>query len=238
MFQLFWEPFNTGKVFLPFSFEHLLGVLFVFAMIYSIFAFKEFYIRKDELVRKCVALLMITQQVLLYSWYITSGSFSLGDSLPLYTCRLAIIISIFMMLKPKQWMIDVTYFWGIVGGTIALITPDTSTFSFPHFMFVQYFVGHGLLLFSIFYMIRIKNYAITIDSLKRNIKISLGYVLCIIPINFILNGNYSYLNGKPSTPTLLDALPVYPVYVPLLVIIMLSLFSLAYIPYHFKQRVK
>lgn len=233
---MFWEPFNTGRIFYPFSFEHLVGVMLIGLALYSLVAFKSFYKRHDQKVRYTVAALMFGQQFLLYAWYITSGSFNLGDSLPLYTCRLAIIISIFMMVKPKQWMVDITYFWGIVGGFIALITPDTSTFAFPHFMFVQYFLGHGLLLFSIFYMLFVKEYKITFDSLKRTMKISLAYVICIIPINFLLDGNYSYLNGKPSTPTLLDMLPMYPIYVPLLILIMLSLFSLAYIPYHFKQK--
>ncbi|MGX8794917.1 YwaF family protein [Fusibacter sp. JL298sf-3] len=234
MFQLFWEPFNTGPQFYPFSFEHLLSVLLIGLAVYSLFAFKGFYRRHDCAVRWSIAVLMGTQQLFLYAWYITSGSFTLGDSLPLYTCRLAILLCIVMMLRPKQWLIDITYFWGMVGGIIALITPDTSTFTVPHFMFLQYFIGHGLLLFSIFYMLVIKQSRITMQSLLRTTKVSLAYVAVIIPINFLLDGNYSYLNGKPVTPTLLDALPAYPIYVPILVIIMLSLFALAYVPFYYK----
>lgn len=231
MLNLFWGKYNTGRIFLPFSFEHLMGVVMIFLAISTLFIFKDFYKKKDIKARYIVAGAMAMQQALLYLWYITSGSFTFGESLPLYTCRIAIIVSVFMMIKPKQWMVDIAYFWGLAGGLIALITPDTSTFAFPHFMFIQYFWGHGLLLFSIFYMLGIKECTINVESLRRIIKISMWYVVIIIPFNKISGGNYSYLSGKPLTPTILDALPPYPFYIPIILMFMSAVFVLAYIPH-------
>lgn len=231
MFKMFWEPFNTGRIFIPFTAEHLLGVAFVVALIMIVFKNKEWFQRNDNTARKVIASVLFIQQFMLYAWYLTSGSFSLGESLPLYTCRIAILLSVVMILKPSQKIFDIVYFWGIIGGIVALITPDTSTFAFPHFMFVQYFVGHGFMILGIVYMLVIKNFTITECSLKRVYKISLLYIIGIIPINFLVGGNYSYLRAKPKSATLLDAFPPFPGYVPIIILIMFSLFFIAYMPF-------
>lgn len=238
MFKMFWEPFNTGRIFIPFTAEHLFGVAFVVTMILVLFRNKEWIEKNDLAVRRFIASVLFFQQFLLYLWYLTSGSFSLGESLPLYTCRIAIILSVFMMIKPSQKLFDVVYFWGMIGGIIALLTPDTSTFGFPHFMFVQYFVGHGFMILGIAYMLLIKKLTITESSLKRVYRVTLFYILGIIPINFLIGGNYSYLRSKPETATLLDVFPPFPGYVPIIIMIMFTLFFIAYMPFKLSEKRK
>lgn len=231
MYNLFWSSVNHGRIFKVFSMEHILGVSFVLLILFSIFQFKGCLIKKDRQVRLFMAIGLFIQQLLLYGWYISSGSFSLSESLPLYTCRIAILFSIVMLINKSYKIFEFVYFWGVVGGIIALITPDTSSFTFPHFMFDQYFLGHGLLLGAVFYMMVIHGYRVTEKSLIKTFKITVLYAICIIPINFLLKGNYSYLNGKPDTSTLLDLLPPYPYYVPIFIAIMFSFFYMVYLPF-------
>lgn len=231
----FWEPFNTGRIFIPFSLEHKIALIIILFFVITCFKFKEFYKKNDLVVRRYIAIAMFLQQILLYLWYLTSGSFSLKESLPLYTCRIAIIISIFMLINPKQWMVDMVYFWGFVGAFIALLSPDTSTFAFPHFMFLQYFLGHGLLIFVSIYMKKIKEYTIDIKSFIRVLKVTLFYTVSIMIINNFLGSNYAYLNGKPSTATVLDILPPYPYYIPIMITITLVLFFVSLIPFYIKK---
>lgn len=235
MFKLFWEPFNTGKVFVPFNIQHLIALVIIGIMLFTCFKFEKFYKKYDKPISMLLSILMFLQQGLLYLWYISSGSFSVKESLPLYTCRIAIIISIFMLLNPKQWMVDIVYFWGFVGSFVALLSPDTSTFTFPHFMFLQYFIGHGLLIFTSIYMILIKKYNITLKSFIRVLKVTLMYVICIIPINYITGGNYAYLSGKPKTATILDILPPYPYYIPIILLFMAASFFIALLPFFLKE---
>lgn len=235
MFNLFWEPFNTGDIFVPFSIHHVVALAIVGIMIFTCFKFEKFYKNHDRLISIILSFLMFVQQGLLYLWYMSSGSFSVKESLPLYTCRIAIIISIFMLIKPRQWMVDIVYFWGFVGSLVALFSPDTSTFTFPHFMFLQYFIGHGLLMFTSIYMILIKKYNITVESFIRTLKLTLLYVICIIPINYITGGNYAYLNGKPESATILDMLPPYPYYIPIIILFMVVSFFIALLPFLVKE---
>lgn len=234
-FNSFWEPFNTGEVFVPFNMQHVIALAVIGIMLFTCFKFENFYKKYDKYVSKALSTLMFLQQGLLYLWYGSSGSFSVRESLPLYTCRIAIIISIFMLLNPKQWMVDIVYFWGFVGSLVALFSPDTSTFTFPHFMFLQYFIGHGLLIFTSIYMILIKKYNITTKSFIRVLKVTLMYVICIIPINYITGGNYAYLSGKPKTATVLDMLPPYPYYIPIILLFMAVSFFIALLPFLVKE---
>ncbi len=232
----FWETFNTGEYFIPFSLEHNIALIVIVLLIITCFKFESFYRQNDKYISIIISILMAIQQILLYSWYITGGSFSFKESLPLYTCRIAIIISIFMLLNPKQWMVDLVYFWGFTGSFIALISPDTSTFTYPHFMFFQYFVGHGLLIFTSIYMIKIKKFDIDIKSFFRVLKITSIYIIAIIPINYITEGNYAYLSGKPQASTVLDLLPPYPYYIPIIIIFMVSIFFIALLPFLLRNR--
>lgn len=236
MFKLFWEPINSGRAFHSFSMQHLIGILFVVLLVFIIINFKEYMIKNDKKIRYIMAFVMLSQQLALYTWYLTSGVFSFSESLPLYTCRIAILLMVVMLIKPKQWIFDITYFWGMLGALIALITPDTSTFSFPHLMFVQYFVGHGFLLASIVYMLTIKSYTINFSSLRRVCRVTLAYIICIIPINFLVDGNYSYMRFKPSTKTLLDLFPPFPGYVPIIIAIVFALFLVTYLPFYIKEK--
>ena len=228
-----WSPVLLTKPFRPFTLTHLIALVVLLGLIYLLFTHKEEL--KDEKKRKGLEMLLMAslglQQTLLYSWYISSGNFSLSESLPLYSCRIAIILAVFMVYKKSRKIFELVYFWGLVGGIIALITPDTSGFTFPHFMFLQYFWGHGSLILSILYMIIAYDFKPDLASLFRVYKITSVYFVGIFFINKLVGGNYSYLNGKPDTPTLLDVLPPYPFYIPVILCAMFVLFYLAYVPF-------
>ena len=232
----FWEPFNTGRYFSAFSLEHNIALIIICLFVATCFKFEAFYKKNDRKISYLISFLMASQQTLLYAWYLTSGSFALKESLPLYTCRIAIIVSVFMLLKPRQWMVDLVYFWGFTGSLIALLSPDTSTFTYPHFMFLQYFVGHGLLIFTSIYMIKIKGFDIDIKSFFRVFKVTAVYIITIIPVNYITGGNYAYLSGKPQTATVLDFLPPYPYYIPIIIFFMIWIFFMALLPFLLRNR--
>lgn len=232
-FNHFWGTEVLGKPFIPFTQPHFFGLTVVFIGIALLMQYKPYLIEESRRrkVEILLASILITQQSLLYLWYITSGNFSLAESLPLYSCRLAILATIIMLLRRDEKIFDIIYYWGIAGGIIALITPDTSGFGPPHLMFIQYFVGHGTLIISIIYMMIIYGLRPSKVSLLKAYRVTSLYFVGIFFINKVVGGNYSYLNGKPDTPTLLDALPPYPFYIPVLLFAMFALFYLAYLPF-------
>lgn len=191
--------------------------------------------KNKKILSRVIALILILHQVSLYYWYAINDKLTLQEALPLYLCRISIILSIIMMFNKSHILFDLLYFWGLGGASIALIFHDTSLYPFPHYIFIQFFVSHGEILISVFFMMFIYEYNPNKYSLIRTFKWTFIYFTFIIPINYIIDSNYCYLRYKPCF-TLLDLLPNEPMYfVPLIIIGFYLLFSLMYIPFHNKQ---
>jgi hypothetical integral membrane protein (TIGR02206 family) len=65
------------------------------------------------------------------------------------------------------------------------------------------------------------------------------YAAVIFPINMLLGTNFLYINGKPSTASLLDMLPGWPYYLIYMELIGIVIFLILYLPFIIKDwRVK
>lgn len=231
--DLFWKPVNEEKASKLFSIPHIISLLIIILIILLIYIFKD-SLKKPKYEKKVsniIGITLIFHQISIYSWYITNGRFNLKEALPLYLCRLSIILSIIVMFTKSRKIFDVLYFWGLGGATAALLFHDTSIYPFPHYIFIQFFVYHGGILISVFFMIFVHEYIPNLNSLKKTIKWTLIYFCITIPVNYLIDANYCYLRHKPySTP--LDYLPNSPVYfVPFIILGMCLLFFLLYLPF-------
>lgn len=233
LYDLFWRAKSDTTQFELYSAGHVIALLITLSLIVLMYLGRH-YIRKNE-TRKTIGIILgITlalQQTLLFAWYVNSGNFTVGESLPLYLCRLSAILCIFMTITGKRELFDIAYFWGMGGAAIALLNPDTSGFGFPHIMYLQFFVGHGGIIVSLFFMMFAYRFIPDWNSLKRTFKWSFVYLFIVGGLNYIVKGNYSYLREKPLTSSPLDILPAYPYYVPIMVAFMFAFFTLLYIPF-------
>ena len=101
---------------------------------------------------------------------------------------------------------------GLIGASQALLTPDLTIYGFPHFRFIEYFSLHGLLILAVVYMTTVEGFRPTWRSLPRVILIAnLYWVFCGL-VNPLLGSNYLYTAGKLPTPSMLDLLGPWPVY--------------------------
>lgn len=227
--MLFWGNVNMGEQFQVFGNQHLIALFVVCMGIGWIYRERKWLQDHERVAAKSLALVLLLQQVSLYAWYLTSGAFSWGESLPLYPCRLSILLSAFMLLKDSEKIYHVVFYWAVAGAGMALLSPDTSTFSFPHFMFIQYFIGHGGLLMAIGFMSWVREYRIPKNAIRRVYKWSLAYVALVLPINRITGGNYGYLS-RPIAGNILAIFPKVPfLYLSFLVGGMFLLFGLLHI---------
>lgn len=227
--ELFWGSINVGESFQAFGSQHLMALFVVCMGIGWIYRDREWFRRHESKAAAGLAVTLLLQQGLLYAWYWTSGAFEWGESLPLYPCRLSILLSVLMLLRDSEKIYHVVFYWAVAGGGMALLSPDTSTFSLPHFMFLQYFVGHGGLLMAIGFMAWVREYRIPRNAILRVYKWSLVYVALVLPINWITNGNYGYLS-RPIAGNILAIFPKTPfLYLSFLVGGMFILFGLIHI---------
>ncbi len=227
--MLIWGDVNIGEQFQAFGNQHLFALFLVCIGIGWIYREREWLKKHEKVAGRILALVLFLQQGLLYLWFLTSGAFSWGESLPLYPCRLSILLSIWMLLKDHDKLYQVIFYWAIAGATVALLSPDTSSFSFPHFMFVQYFIGHGGLLMAVGFMAWVRGHRISSEAIKQAYRWSLVYVSIVLPVNWVTGGNYGYLS-RPIAGNILAIFPKTPfLYLSFLVGAMFLLFGLIHI---------
>ena len=153
--------------------------------------------REGRRLELCIGSVLITQQVILYSWYLIGGYNTLREGLPLYHCRVAIICVGLGLLLNKRVLMKFGAYWGIFGSIGALLFPGLDPFLFPHITQFSYFVGHLFLLWASLYILFIKKVGMTSRELKNTLLFTNTYHILMIILNKILNSNYGYMKESP-----------------------------------------
>jgi hypothetical integral membrane protein (TIGR02206 family) len=185
-------------------------------------------------VRYGLAVLLIGQEISLNVWRLSTGEWTVGESLPLHLCGVAIILSAIMLVNDSYAIYELTYFWGFGGAIQALLTPD-STYGFPHYRFFQVFVSHGAIVTASVYMTFVRGYRPRLKSIWKTFLITNAYAVVIGLFNWAVGGNYLFLCHKPETPSLLDVLGPWPWYILSLQGVGLAFFFLFYAPFGVKD---
>jgi hypothetical integral membrane protein (TIGR02206 family) len=140
------------------------------------------------------------------------------------------------MLVTKSYKVyEVMYLMGIAGAIQALATPDLGIYGYPHFRFFQTFLSHGLIVTSALYMTVVEGFRPTWKSLPRVFLWTNIYAGVVYYINTLIGSNYLMINYKPATPSLLDLLPAWPIYIIYMELLAIACILLLYLPFVIKD---
>ena len=133
-----------------FGWQHIailfIGTLGIISMIKRIAVNRKF--------EKIIGIVLLSQQIILYAWYLLSKYHVLTEGLPLYHCRVAIILMGIGLLFNKRICRKLGSMWGLIGAVFALIYPSgLDPFLFPHITQFSFFIGHLFLLWGSVYCI-------------------------------------------------------------------------------------
>jgi hypothetical integral membrane protein (TIGR02206 family) len=142
----------------------------------------------------------------------------MDTSVPLQLCDIAELVAAYALWSQRHWAFSLTYFWGLVLSSQALITPDVGTPEegapdFPHHLFVTFFALHVLVVWSAIYLTWGRGMRPTWRSYRFTVVATVVWAAFTFTFNLVAGTNYGYLNGKPPTASVLDALGPWPVYV-------------------------
>ena len=185
--------------------------------------------------RWTLALILLINEIAWHYWNVRVGRWTMQTMLPLHLCSLLVWTGAFMLMTKNYRVYEFMYFMGIAGAIQALATPGLGIYGFPHFMFFQYFISHGLIITSAIYMTVVEGFRPTWKSIPRVVIWMNLYVLIVFFINVAIGSNYLMINEKPDTPSLLDLLPEWPVYILYMELIGLVSVLLLYIPFAIKD---
>jgi hypothetical integral membrane protein (TIGR02206 family) len=166
---------------------------------------------------------------------------TLDTSVPLQLCDVAELTAAFALWTQRHWAFVLTYYWGLVLSSQALITPDIGTPEegapdFPHHLFVTFFTLHVLVVWAAIYLTWGRRNRPRWRDYRFAIIVTLAWVAITFTFNAITGTNYGYLNRKPPTASLLDVLGPWPVYLLAEVAIVLIVWALMTWPWERTRR--
>ena len=223
--------------FILFGQQHLFAlVLSALTIIYfPLYAKKKLSKDSQEAIAKTLAIFLIIHELSkpFYRPYFFGDE--LISSIPLQACNLSGFFIAIYLLARKKVFFEVAYYWGLGGGTMALLTPDL-VFAFPNIEWFPFFIGHGAMIMAIFFSMFCHNTFPTKHSYRRVIVITLSFLPVIYIINILLGtpANYWYLNTKPEGDSLMNIMPSPPFHIPIAMGIAFTVFYLLHIPFRKK----
>ena len=138
-------------------------------------------------------------------------------SIPLQLCDIAELMAAYALWSQRHWAFALTYFWGLLLSSQALLTPDIGTPTegapdFPSHLFITFFTLHVLVVWSAIYLTWGRGMRPSWRDWRFAVALTLGWVGFTLVFNRLAGTDYGYLNGKPETPSVLDALGPWPLY--------------------------
>ncbi len=153
--------------------------------------------------------------------------------LPFHMCQISNFLIAWLLISGRRGRaVDLIYFWTYAGATMAMITPDLR-YGWPDPNYILFMVTHGLLLLGALYFSIVEGYRPTVSTIWPVFKISLGIMLLMLPLNYIIGGeaNYFYLRFPPVAGSVMDFLPAPPFHIPFVILLGYLAFWIVYLPF-------
>ncbi|KUI22107.1 hypothetical protein AU195_06715 [Mycobacterium sp. IS-1496] len=164
----------------------------------------------------------------------------LATSVPLQLCDIAELTAAYALWSQRHRAFVLTYFWGLVLSSQALLTPDIGTPTegapdFPHHLFVTFFALHVLVVWAAVYLTWGRGMRPRWADYRFAVVVTLGWVAFTLTFNAIAGTNYGYLNAKPPTASVLDVLGPWPVYLVAEIAVVIAVWALMTWPWERKR---
>jgi hypothetical integral membrane protein (TIGR02206 family) len=155
---------------------------------------------------------------------------ALDHSLPLHFCDWACIMAVWALWSRDFWAYSLAYYWGIIFALQGLLTPPELD-AWPPWEALFHFASHGLTFIASFYLTFGVGLRPTWSSYRLGFLTTMPMFLGIMAFNHFAGTNYMYVNGKLSTPSILDYLGPWPWYVVVEAVIVIVVGLLMTIPW-------
>jgi|SRR5579862_4170624 len=132
--------------------------------------------------------------------------------LPMDLCDWATIATIVALVSESRRAYELAYFWALSGTLQALVTPELY-YDFPDLRFIVFFGFHGGTIAAVLFLTLARGQRPRLSSLPRIITWSLVYLVSALAVNRLFHTNFGYLSAKPATPSLLDLMGPWPIYI-------------------------
>ena len=192
----------------------------------------RFLNRKQKIqVTYLIGIIMILDFITENGGYIMSGTWDVQYNLPIQLCGISsLICCVLPFVKRKDKLFQFVYYTGVIGGIMAILTPQMNYFDGSLRYYLNYYVSHSLIIVLPIFMFLHLDLKLPRFSWFK-IWIHLNILMAIImPINFLLDSNYMYVNTAPevSNPLVIGEWPYYLlIWEPLVMIIAYLIYAIS-----------
>ena len=178
-----------------------------------------------------IGVIMILDFITENGGYIMSGTWDVQYNLPIQLCGISsLICCVLPFIKKKDKLFQFVYYTGVIGGIMAILTPQMNYFDGSLRYYLNYYVSHSLIIVLPIFMFLHLDLKLPKFSWFK-IWVHLNILMAIImPINFLLDSNYMYVNAAPevSNPLVIGEWPYYLlIWEPLVMIIAYLIYAIS-----------
>ncbi|WP_196776894.1 YwaF family protein [Haloechinothrix halophila] len=155
-----------------------------------------------------VTIFALTLADLLYEMFPAS----IERSVPLHLSDLVPLVAAYALFFHRQWAYALTYYWGLVLSTQALISPALTGPDFPHVNFLFFWGSHLLVIWAALYLTWGRGMRTDWRSYRTTLAVTAAWAAVAMTFNFTMDTNYGFLNRKSDTVSALDLLGPWPWY--------------------------
>ncbi len=182
-----------------------------------------------------LAVVLLANEIIFIGAVMVQGVWHYAWGLPLQICDLAILATVYSLLRYTPWVWDLAYFWGLAGTLQAVLTPDLKV-TFPEYIYFKFFLTHGCILVGVVFLSAGLGRPITFHSVVRVWVVTNLYAAFVAIFNWLFKTNYLYLCRKPSQTSILDYLGPWPWYIAGLELVLIASLLIYYLPYYFLRK--
>ena len=217
------------------SMSHIITVV---ACIASIILVPKYFKNSSDKNKKLlyysiIFLLLVNQVMDFYREGFVSGRWQ--DGLPLHLCDFSTIAIILYFLTQKRDFFVFAFFFGIAGGGMSILTPDT-VYGFPYVGYIQSQIGHTMILMGVTYAMVIDNQRPYLNDIPKVFMYATILLLFTYLMNYLLGTNYWFLAEKPVGNNITTLMRPEPFHIIDLYIVALLVCYSMYLPFYLKDR--
>lgn len=147
---------------------------------------------------------LLLSEVSYQYWAISHEVWKFNEQMPLHLCGIASLTAMLGLLTLRPFWVRVAFFIGIVPVALALVTPELP-YDYHHYRFWKFSVHHIAVFWTSILLAIVYPTVITLRSVFTVYALLLGYAAVIgFVVNPLMDANFLYLAGTPSTASPLD----------------------------------
>ena len=141
----------------------------------------------------------------------------------------------FYIFSQKRDFFIFAFFFGIAGGGMSILTPDT-VYGFPYVGYIQSQIGHTMILMSVSYAMIIDKHRPYLGDVPKALFYASILLIFTYLMNYLLGTNYWFLAEKPIGNNITSFMRPEPFHIIDLYIAAIVICYVMYLPYYFKDK--